>query len=97
MTPFTFTTDSAIEKQIRQRVRLAVKAFKKANPDPEGAFRKILTVRPVTIRWSGFLRLKILHRQFSEGTVLGLPVIVRGARFLYSRYRTLKRAIPDNS
>ncbi|MBI3295153.1 MAG: hypothetical protein HYZ71_10540 [Deltaproteobacteria bacterium] len=96
-TLFSFDADSSLEKQIRSEAREELKHFLKKEPDPDAAFRGIFNRRPKTIRWSNYLRLKILHRQFSKGTVPGLPVIVRSARFLYGRYRNLKRMIPDNS
>lgn len=93
---FSFSFDKAIEAALRTLSRDTVKALLK-HEEPERKFQDLLKSKPKHLRWSSHLRLKILHRQFSQRTVPGLPVIVRGARFIYTHLRHLKRALPDNA
>lgn len=91
MSLFSFLTDTVLEKDLKKQIRASLKTFEKQNPDPEGVFQSLFKIRPQQISLSQHLRLKILHQQFSKGTVPGLPVIVRGARFLYGHYRDLRK------
>ena len=94
---FSFDTDRHLGTLVGLEVKTAVKGFLKESPDPDALFKKKMTTKSKSQRFSSFIRLKILHRQFSSGTVPGLPVIVRSARFLYGRYRSLRKYLPENS
>lgn len=91
---FSFPFDRSLESQLRSEVRDRIKEIEPTDPGAE--FTQLFKKKPKNMRWASHLRLRILHRQFAQGTVWGLPVIVRGARLLW-RYRHIKKMLPDNA
>lgn len=91
---FFFGFDKKLDSQLRADVRLALKKQANTQLEVESRLQTLMRKRPQHLRLASFIRLKILHQQFSRSTVPGLPIIVRGARFLYGRYRYLKKTFP---
>jgi hypothetical protein len=59
---------------------------------PERILEEMVSVRGA-LRVDAFLRFRILHHQFHVRTVPGLPLLVRGARFAYTRYVQAKKMV----
>ena len=91
---FFFGFDKKLDSQLRADVRLALRKQANTESEIESSLQTLLGKRPRHLRLASFIRLKILHRQFSRSTVPGLPIIVMGARFLYGKYRYFKKTFP---
>ena len=84
--PFFKTTLSIPELQkFREQVAADLKKATESNPDYALQWKHAIGKGAKKLKPSNYWRFRLLHSQFSGAGVLGLPVMVRAARFVVKK------------